>query len=88
MEKYRLMIGPYIRDELTELDKRRFEEYLESSEELRKELKMEIELHGTINGKADYDQFRKSMEEAQQSFFQKHKKKIANIILFGWCFAA
>lgn len=88
LEKYKVWIGPYLRDELESHQKDAFEKQLALSEELRQELKLQQDVQQTINDKGDYDHFRKSLEEAQKSFFLKHKNKLARIILLGWCFAA
>ncbi len=88
VNKYKLWIGPYLRGELSESDKEEFELALDAHEELKKEYNLQRDIADTINGKEGFDNFKNALNEAQNNFFSKHKKKIAEIFLLSWIFAA
>ncbi|MEL6558893.1 MAG: hypothetical protein AAFQ94_11965 [Bacteroidota bacterium] len=88
VNKYKLWIGPYLRDELTDAQKSEFEMVLDSNEELKKEFSLQKDVIDTINKKTEFDDFKDALNQAQNSFFDKHKKKIAEIFLLSWIFAA
>lgn len=88
VNKYTLWIGPYLREELSDSEKKEFEVALEANDALKKEYFLQKDVTETINRKEEFDNFKDALDQAQTSFFDKHKKKIAEISLLSWFFAA
>lgn len=88
VNKYILWIGPYLRGELTDAQKSEFEMVLESNEKLKQEFALQKDISETINKKSEFDNFKDALNQAESSFFNKHKKKIAEFFLLSWIFAA
>jgi len=77
-----LWIGPYLRDELSDVEKEEFEEVVKTHISVKKELELQRKIQNAVNKTDEFKKFKDSLNAAQSDFFRKHKKKVIELITF------